>query len=73
MVMSVVCVYDMKWYLRSWRPLYRRKLAPEQVKTFGFHKKHSADDITGLLRECLVKASAWGRDIFVASMDVLRA
>ena len=63
----------MQWYTKSWPRIYRMSSHGSSVKTYGFRKGHRCDDITSLLRECLVKASQWGRPIFIASLDVKTA
>lgn len=49
----------LKWYINSWRGLCRNSITLSRVKTYGFRRGHSVDDMTSLLRECLVKASMW--------------
>ena len=62
-----------KWYVNSWRPIFRQQLPPTPVKIYGFQRNHSSDDVVSLLRECLVDAHRFPRPIIVASMDVKTA
>ena len=62
-----------QWYNRSWRHIYRMSRPAPQVRTYGFAKGNSANDLAAIIAEVFRKTAGWGEPIMVASLDVLTA